>query len=227
MTQIYFVTGTDTDAGKTLTVAALLENVRKRGKVALGFKPVASGLEILQEGLCNKDVISIQKHNSYPLKYDECVGYQFDEAVAPHIAACSSGTVIDTGLFDEGINHLLDMNPDYLFIEGAGGWMLPLGPDSFMSQWVSKHQYPVIITVGVCLGCLNHAVMTQRLIENMGCKVAGYVLNQVFPGLMHYQDNISWLKEYFSDIPCLGEIPFLERPYDSDLSGYLNTGILQ
>lgn len=227
MTQIYFVTGTDTDAGKTLSVAALIESVKRSGKIALGYKPVASGLEILHEGLCNRDVLSLQKHNSYSLKYNDCVGYQFDEPIAPHIASASTGVEIKTSVFDEGISHLLSMSPDYLFIEGAGGWMLPLGPDSFMSEWVSKNKFPVIIVVGVCLGALNHAVMTKKLVEHMGCKVAGIVINQVMPGMNQYQANVDWLKNYFSDVPILGEIPFLLRPFESDLSSYLDTEILK
>ncbi len=226
MTEIYFVTGTDTDVGKSTTVAALLEAAKKRQKVALGYKLVASGVEFLLEGIFNRDALSIQKHSSYPLKYGECVCYQFDEPVAPHIAAANTGCVIDVKEFDDGINHLLEMSPDYIFIEGAGGWMLPLDDQTFLSEWVCRHNYPVILTVGVRLGSLNHAALTKRCVEQMGNRLAGYVINQIIPGLKYYKENVNWLKQYFAQVPFLGEIPYLQSPHTCDLSGYLNTDLL-
>ncbi len=226
MTDIYFVTGTDTDAGKTVTTAALLEAAKKRNKVALGYKLVASGVEFMMEGVFNRDVLSIKKHSSYPLKYGECVCYQFDEAIAPHIAASELGVTIDTSEFDAGIDHLLEMSPDYIFIEGAGGWMLPLSERNFLSEWVCSHGYPVIMTVGARLGALNHAVMTRRCVEHMGNRLAGYVINHVIPGFNHQKENADWLINYFNDVPLLGEIPFLESIYTCDLSSYLNTDLL-
>ena len=226
MTAIYFVTGTDTDAGKTLTVASLIEGAKKRGRSALGYKVLASGVEFLREGMLNRDVLSIMKHSSYPLKYAECVAYQFDEAIAPHLAARETGVVIDTAEFDRGLDHLLEMEPDYIFIEGAGGWMLPLSDSTFLSDWVSARGFPVILTVGVRLGCLSHAVMTRMCVEQMGTPMAGYVINQIIPGMNRFRECADWLRNRFADIPLLGEIPFLESRYTCDLSGYLNTDLL-
>lgn len=226
MTEIFFVTGTDTDVGKTLVTAALIEAAKKRNKIALGYKLVASGVEFLSEGVFNRDVLSIKKHSSYPLKYGECVCYQFDEAIAPHLAAGDLGVEINTAEFDQGIAHLLEMSPDYIFLEGAGGWMLPLSGNTFMSQWVCRKGYLVIMTVGARLGALNHAVMTKMCVEQMGNRLAGYVINHVIPGMNHSAENGQWLRQYLTDVPLLGEIPFLEARYTCDLSGYLNTDLL-
>lgn len=222
MTDIYFVTGTDTDVGKTLAVAALMQNAAASGKTVIGYKPVASGCEQTKDGLRNGDVLSALNNANADISYEEIVSYQFKEAIAPHVAAKNEGVEISFEKFDRDLERILDKNPDIVFIEGAGGWMLPLGADRFMPDWVAARKFPVIMVIGARLGFLNHAVMTKECIESRGLEVAGYVLNTGAFAMQRLGENEIWLKEYLKDVPCLGVIPKIERPGTSDLSSFVS-----
>lgn len=223
MTKVYFVTGTDTDSGKTTSVAALMSAVKSKGFSVIGYKPVASGIEDINGFKGNKDILSIKENSSFDLSYEQCYGYIFNEAIAPHIAAIDEKVQIVPEKFNNDLDYLINhYHPDYVFIEGAGGWMLPLGEDIYMSEWVQDSNYSIIIVLGAKLGCLNHFVLTKLVIEHMGLDIAGYVINRPIENMDHYIENISWLKRKFPQIPCLGEIPYVKGLDKSNLGDYID-----
>lgn len=222
VTDIYFVTGTDTDVGKTLAVAALMQNAAASGKTVIGYKPVASGCEMSSEGLRNGDVLSALRNSNAGVSYGEIVSYQFREAIAPHIAAKNENVEISFDKFDADLARLLAKNPDAVFIEGAGGWMLPLGEKRFMADWAAARGFPVIMVIGARLGFLNHAVMTKECIESRGLRVAGYVLNEGAFAMSRLKENEIWLRGHMDSVPCLGVIPKIANPDSSDLSALVD-----
>ncbi len=227
MTRIFFVTGTDTDSGKTTAVAALMQAARLSSFSVCGLKPVASGCSEAGGVLINPDVLSLQENSSFDIPYEQLCCYKFRPAIAPHIAAAEAGVNIDTGLFDQRISEFSSAyHPDLMFIEGAGGWLLPLSGDTFMADWVAERKFPVILVVGAKLGCINHAILTRNEIERSGCTVAGYVINSADPCMDHREQNISWLKNYFSDLPLLGEIPRVAGGGMKNLGIYIDIKLL-
>ena len=203
MTRIFFVTGTDTDSGKTTAVAALMQAARLSSFSVCGLKPVASGCSEAGGVLINPDVLSLQENSSFDIPYEQLSCYKFRPAIAPHIAAAEAGVNIDTGLFDKRISEFSSAyHPDLMFIEGAGGWFLPLSGNTFM------------------------AILTRNEIERSGCTVAGYVINSADPCMDHREQNISWLKNYFSDLPLLGEIPRVAGGGMKNLGIYIDIKLL-
>lgn len=227
MTKTLFITGTDTDSGKTTVTAALMQAARSLSLKVLGLKPVASGCELRDNVLINTDVSSIHGNSSFDVPYEKLSCYKFPPAIAPHIAAAESGVNIDTSVFTRRADGLVsEFHPDVFFIEGAGGWYLPLSDCTFMSDWVAARGLPVIITVGARLGFLNHAVLTRNEIMRAGCRVAGYVVNHADPHMERFDENIAWLKNYFKDIPLLGEIPHVQKAELNNLGKYIDSKIL-
>lgn len=221
MTKTFFITGTDTEVGKTVSTVALLRAASKRNLLAAAYKPVASGCDLMEEGLCNQDVVMLQKNATVGQAYDEVVGYCFEPHIAPHIASEECGIPIQLDVLSQGLARLRDTDADMIFVEGAGGWRLPLGNGHFLSDWVRHEDLPVILVVGAKLGCLNHAMLTYEAICHDHLKLAGWCVNRVHPGMSHYRLNVETLKSLIP-APFLGEIPYLARPFESDLGQYLD-----
>lgn len=221
MTKTFFVTGTDTDVGKTISCMALLQAAVQRGLRTVGYKPVAAGCELMEEGLCNRDVVMLQHAANIKLPYDQVVGYAFEPAVAPHIAAEASGVPIRFDVLSNGLHQLKQTDADILFVEGAGGWRLPVGHGHFLSDWVKFEDMPVILVIGARIGCLNHAMLTYEAIRHDHLNLAGWCLNQVHQGMSHYEENLDTLQALLP-APFLGQIPYLPRPHESDLGQYLD-----
>ena len=167
----------------------------------------------------------LQKNTSLHLAYDEVVGYCFEPHIAPHIAAEETGVPIEFDVLSEGLNRLRETDADVLFVEGAGGWRLPVGHGHFLSDWVRHEDLPVILVIGVKLGCMNHAMLTYEAIQRDRLRIAGWCINQIHPGMSHYKANVETLKSLISE-PFLGEIPYLARPFESDLGHYLDISAL-
>ncbi|MEC4725754.1 dethiobiotin synthase [Shewanella sp. D64] len=207
---MYFVTGTDTDCGKTLVSSALLCQAKHQGKKTLGLKPIASGCEETVSGLRNSDALSLISQSSIELTYSQVNPISFQPAIAPHIAAVQTGTDISAQCV---LNHLtptlsLVDEHDFCLVEGAGGWRLPLGDGGYLSQVVQQLSLPVILVVGIKLGCLNHAILTQEAILADGVKIAGWVGNIVDPDTACLEDNIASLDQMMT-ATCIGIIPHL------------------
>ncbi|MFT6988124.1 MAG: dethiobiotin synthetase [Paraglaciecola sp.] len=229
----FFVTGTDTEVGKTFVSEALLILLNKKGLLTAGYKPIAAGCEVTAEGLRNEDALALQKHSSLDLSYDEVNPIAFEAAIAPHLAAQNlnedkTAQPISVDTVREGFNYLLQKKPDVLIVEGAGGWRLPLGIDyegqaRYLSEFVVERNLSVILVVGMRLGCLNHAVLTAECIRNDGLKIAGWVANQVDPDMPMLDANIDSLKTLL-DAPFIGTIPRLKTPADAGV--YLDLSVL-
>lgn len=226
----YFIAGTDTDSGKTLVASSLLYLAKQQGST-LGVKPIASGCELTTEGLRNPDALALMEHSSVRLDYTQVNPFAFEPAIAPHIAAKQLGVNLDAQTVAEHLASLPLMDVDFALVEGAGGWRLPLNenlrqagkinPQGFLSYVVSQLDMPVILVVGVKLGCLNHALLTQEAILNDGVRIAGWVANCVDPHMDVTSDNLSTLTTLMQ-APCLGIIPYLAESNAENAAQYLD-----
>lgn len=211
---VFFVTGTDTEVGKTFISQTIMHIYEQKRKTCVGYKPVASGSVITPEGLRNEDAVCLQNASTFTLKYDEVNPYAFEEAVAPHLAAQRARREICLKSIADGYEKLLRKQADLTVVEGAGGWRLPIGNRTFMSDFVRDYQIPVILVVGVRLGCINHACMTAEVIKQDGLNIAGWVANHVDAEMPFLTENIKTLRDHI-DAPFLGEVPLVKSPRDA------------
>ncbi|GGP50317.1 ATP-dependent dethiobiotin synthetase BioD [Shewanella algicola] len=239
---LYFVTGTDTDSGKTLISAALLAKATGH---KCGFKPIASGCDVTEDGLRNSDALMLMAQSNMGLAYQEINPISFEPAIAPHIAASQVNTALSAqGVFDSMLNPAM-VNADFALIEGAGGWRLPLGNGEYLSDTVKLLQttlqqetstygnsvqlthavtknttLEVILVVGMKLGCLNHALLTQEALLADGVSIAGWVANQVDADMAFIDDNLQSLQQMMQ-APLLGYVPHLANPSAENAARYL------
>ena len=219
-----FITGTDTDSGKTVVACGLLHALAGTGLRVSGFKPVAAGAEPTSEGLRNADALALRALGTPPADYDLVNPACFEPAIAPHIAAAEAGTSIDWSRI-LAAHRQLRRAYQVLVVEGAGGWRVPLDRERDMADLAAALGYPVVLVVGLRLGCLNHALLTAEAILNRGLSLAGWVGN-VPGGVMERQeDNLATLGERIP-APCLGAVPTLERPTPEAVSRHLRVASL-
>lgn len=221
----YFVAGTDTDSGKTLVSSALLHLAERQGKTSLGLKPIASGSHYHSiDGelvLQNADALSLMESSSITLPYQVVNPFTFEPAIAPHIAATQVGIELTVRTLVKAIDLDAVNSAELGLIEGAGGWRLPLNQDEFLPDLIRELSLPVILVVGVKLGCLNHALLTQEAILADGLKIAGWVANQVDEEVACLRENLQYLHSHI-DAPCLGSIPYLKDPSPENAAIYLD-----
>jgi len=204
-----FVTATDTGAGKTLVSCALLSGLAAGGLETAGFKPVAAGARRTPEGLRNEDAELLQRFSSVALDYRETNPVTLEAAIAPHIAAAARGIPISVEDLARQCRCLKD-KADVVVTEGAGGWLVPLSGERFMSDLASMIGDPVVMVVGMRLGCLNHALLTEESIRARGSELLGWVANRIDPHMPVFEENLSTLNARLGR-PCLGVIPWLGR----------------
>lgn len=187
--------------------AGLLQLARKQGLSCLGLKPVAAGCDETSNGLCNEDALLLQSVSSVKLPYQQINPVALKAAASPHIAAQNEKRVLSAdrlaGFCRSGFRLA-----DVTFVEGAGGWRVPINPTETMADLVRILQLPVILVVGMRLGCLNHALLTAEIIRQDGLLLAGWVANVVDPHMMYLEENIQTLQNRIH-APCLGVVPFL------------------
>ena len=225
MTERFYVTGTDTEVGKTVASTALLQAARLLGRRAVGYKPVASGSEMTDEGLRNSDALALQRNSALPLRYEEVNPYTFAEPTSPHIVSADEQRPIEADVLSAGLR-ALEAQADWVLVEGAGGWFTPLSPTLTLADWVRDEQLPVILVVGVKLGCINHAVLTAQAVQQAGLRLAGWIANDVVPPGRRHAEYLSALQRMLP-APLLGEIPWLgESVDDRPLGGYLDLSLL-
>ncbi len=208
MSAAFFIAGTDTEVGKTTIAAGLLCAARRQGLSTAACKPVASGSENTADGLRNSDALALLGQCSLPLSYDEVNPLAFAPAIAPHLAAREAGVELTAAALLAPVRHVLDQGADFTVVEGAGGWRVPLGDGGFLSDLPIALGLPVILVVGVRLGCINHAVLSAEAIERDGLKLAGWVANIVDPETSRLDENLATLTELLT-APCLGRVPRL------------------
>ncbi|SFH64543.1 dethiobiotin synthase [Modicisalibacter xianhensis] len=205
----YFVTGTDTDAGKTFVSAALLASARRQGRTTLGLKPVAAGCERVGGMLRNIDALLLQAQSFPPVDYATVNPVALEPAIAPHLAAQRAGVQVCLDDLERMLQRILDARPeDTILIEGAGGWRVPLNAEEDLSGLAVRLELPVILVVGMRLGCISHARLTLEAIRAEGLRVTGWVANQIDPNMREYEANLETLHRCL-DAPFLGAIPWL------------------
>ncbi len=201
-----FVTGTDTEIGKTRVTQALLAGLRAAGRRCVGMKPVASGAVVTSDGLRSEDALALMQQASVQAPYDVINPYLFEPPIAPHIAAEEAGVAVRFARIAEAYASLCEQAGDVV-VEGVGGWRVPLGEDGDVAALAAYLQLPVVLVVGVRLGCINHALLTAESIVYSGCVLQGWVANIVDADMVHAMDNIATLRTKLS-APCLGVLPY-------------------
>jgi len=210
----FFVTGTDTEVGKTFCSAALLRAARLKGLPALGLKPIAAGCERTAGGLRNEDALALIAAAETSLDYAIVNPFALEPAIAPHIAAAEADVLLEAEtvaahckahLPAEGLN----------LVEGAGGWLVPLNENQSFADIASALTLPVILVVRLQLGCINHALLTAQAVQQSGLRLAGWVANEGPAGMDRQQENVETLT---ARLPCprLGCMPWLGDAPDLD-----------
>jgi len=222
----YIVTGTDTGVGKTTVALALMAALQARGLRVAGMKPVAAGGIATPDGFHNDDAVRLQRQSSVSAAYELVNPYVFAPPIAPHLAAAAAGVIMD-------LDHIkrcyaaLAAQTDAVVVEGAGGWRVPLDEQRSMADLVSALDLPVILVVGLRLGCLNHALLTAEAIARSGIRLAGWVANGIDPGFAYRAENVAYLERHLAApllgvIPCHGHIP----PDAAVLAAHLSVHVL-
>ncbi len=206
----YFVTGTDTEIGKTLIASALLHVFRKQGMTALGMKPVAAGTSLRDGRRINDDVETLISASSVEADRTLVNPYLFDDPIAPHIAAADEHRAIDVGHIVQCFGQLAAM-ADVVVVEGVGGFRVPLGENFDTADLACRLALPVVMVVGIRLGCINHALLTAEAIRNRNLVCAGWVANQVDRQMQRQEENLAALRARL-DMPCLGSVEYLSPP---------------
>ncbi|MGE6606849.1 dethiobiotin synthase [Halomonas sp. NPDC076908] len=222
----FFITGTDTDVGKTLVTSGLLYTARQQQLSTLGLKPVASGSERINGHLRNRDALALQQQSVPPVAYERVNPLTFEPAIAPHLAALEVGQPLKASAIAHFLSETLRQSPrDFTLIEGAGGWRVPLNDQDDFCDVAIALELPVILVVGLKLGCLNHARLTAEAIRADGLLLAGWAGSVVDPLFAadpaRFDANIAHLNAKLA-APCLGIIPHLAHPDAATAHRYLS-----
>ncbi len=206
MTQGFFITGTDTEIGKTHSAVKLIRHWQGEGLRVAAMKPVASGCEILPDGRWFNDDVDRLVAATGQTDLELMNPYRFLPPVSPHIAAREAGVEISLATI---LDHYRRLCPghDRVVVEGAGGWFAPLSDRCLMEDLARELALPVILVVGMRLGCINHALLSVAAIRASGLELAGWIANRVVPDQLAYADNLATLRARI-DAPLLLELPF-------------------
>lgn len=206
MTFKFFITGTDTGIGKTYVSVALLRKFSNEGFSTFGMKPIASGCQQINYKLYNEDALAIQKASSIKKAYEYVNPFTFKLPIAPHIASQLNNKYFSKHEVVETINRIFKVPADIFIVEGIGGWFVPLNRKELMSDIVKLLNIPVILVVGIRLGCLNHALLTAAAIEQEKIPLAGWVANCLQPNIPVLAENIKTLQDWIK-APCWAVLP--------------------
>jgi dethiobiotin synthetase len=201
-----FVTGTDTEVGKTRIATGLCAAFVDAGLRVTAMKPIASGCRRTPAGLRNDDAESLLHSMNVRASYGEVNPYAFEPAIAPHIAAAEAGVSVDFTVLDHCFERL-QLQSDITIVEGAGGWLAPVDTTRNFADLATRWGLDVVLVVGLRLGCLNHALLTQESVHRHGLRLVGWVGNCIDPAFERLEQNIATLKSRLN-APCLGEIPY-------------------
>lgn len=220
----YFITGTDTGVGKTLVACALLRAFAARGRRVVGMKPVAAGATAAAGGWRNEDVAALAEASNVQAAREWINPYLLAAPVAPHLAAATEGVAIDLGRIEQSLAHLRAVS-DIVVVEGVGGFRVPLTAREDSADLAERLGLPVVLVVGMRLGCLNHTLLTEEAIGMRGLRLAGWVANRIDPGMARAADNVAALSERLG-APLLGDIPFMREPRAVEAASALAVGRL-
>ncbi|MFI3223013.1 MAG: dethiobiotin synthase [Methylococcaceae bacterium] len=206
-TQGYFITGTDTDVGKTCATIALMRYFKRQGKTVLGMKPVASGCTLQADELKNADALLIQENASVKVDYQLINPYAYELPVSPHIAGVHNP--VKLAIIVERFNSLKAL-AEVIIVEGAGGWYAPLNAQDDISDLANALALPVILVVGLRLGCINHAKLSYQAIQLSGSACVGWIAVCVDPDLLNRDENIQTITADLP-VPLIGVLPYQDE----------------
>jgi len=208
MTQSWFVAGTDTEIGKTFVTAALIHTARRAGMTALGMKPIAAGADEVDGERINEDAARLRAAGSFDPGLAQLNPLCLAAPIAPHIAAAEEDLTIEFPPLLDAYTALC-ARADAVFVEGVGGFRVPLGPDQDTADLALAFGLPVILVVGMRLGCINHALLTAEAIRARGLVLAGWVANEIDPDMLRFRENVEAIEARI-DAPLLGTVAFCE-----------------
>lgn len=206
----FFVTATDTDAGKTYVTTGLLRAAGRAGLRSLGLKPIAAGADKIDGILRNDDALLIQSSSSVQLPYEQVNPVVLESAIAPHIAAADERRLVTVSRLEGYLKGALLTPNDLALIEGAGGWRVPLNDREMLSDLAKSLGFPVILVVNMKLGCLNHALLSAEAIVRDGLPLAGWVANGGQESMLRYEENLASLQALLS-APLLGTLSWQDK----------------
>jgi len=210
-----FIAGTDTEVGKTYVATALVRALVRSGQRVGVMKPVAAGAEATPDGLRNDDALALMKAANVPAPYAAVNPFCLSVPTSPHIAARMAGIRIDLAAIQQQYLTLINgPGIDVVAVEGAGGWYAPISETETMADVATALQLPVLLVVGLRLGCLNHALLTAQAIEAAGLPLAGWIANHVQPHFEHAGENISLLERRLH-APLLESVAFNASAFGS------------
>ncbi len=221
LTKGFFILGTDTGVGKTFVASSVLSILKANHYSTMGLKPIASGVQLTIEGLRNDDALCLQKAASLYLPYEQINPFCFSEPIAPHIAADRENRQLTVALVLEACQQSLSQPVDYCLVEGIGGVCVPLNEKETFTDLVQVMGFPIILVVGLRLGCLNQALLTWKYLQSRKLQVRGWLANQVDPTMECVEENIKLLNAMLP-LPYLGFYPYLKKPTLSDFSSLID-----
>lgn len=202
----YFITGTDTGIGKTWASLALMRFFQAHGLTVVGMKPIAAGCFLEGGQWRNEDALLLQACSSLPVEYEKLNIYPLTLPASPHIAAQAQGITVQLSNIVEQMQVLQNL-ADVVIVEGAGGLEVPINPRQRIADLAAALGLPVILVVGLKLGCLNHALLTQDAMQRRGLRCIGWIANRLQPDFLCWQENLATLRSELN-FPLLGIIPF-------------------
>ena len=211
----FFVTGTDTDVGKTYIASALVRHFVEQGYKTIGMKPVAAGCDRVNGELRHGDVEALVAASNVQTALSDVNPYAFVPAIAPHIAAEQAGLNVSLEKIQQAFDGLKSQ-ADVVVVEGAGGFRVPINQQETMADLAIKLNLPVILVVGIRLGCINHALMTAGSIKAAGLNLVGWVANRMDPNMTVLEENIATLKAMIK-APCIADVAWNEEPSFSQI----------
>jgi dethiobiotin synthetase len=194
MKKAYFVTGTDTDAGKTHVACQLIAQHVAQGLKVVGMKPVAAGCKLVNGEWLNQDVQKLNATSNVKAPLELVNPYCFNEPIAPHLAANMAGVEIKIDKITYAYQQLTNM-ADVVIVEGAGGFLVPLNQTQSLADLAEALALPIILVVGMKLGCINHSLLTAEAIKARGLKLHGWVANHIDPNMAMRKENIATIEE--------------------------------
>lgn len=206
----FFVTGTDTEVGKTLISGALIIHLKKQYAVVAGFKPVVAGMSLIAGKMCNEDILALSSAMNYQPQEDylDICPYQLSTPAAPHLVAKASAIDLDYSVMLNAFKNLREKS-DAIVVEGVGGFKVPFHDGKTSADFAQDIGLPIVLVIGMRLGCINHALLTVEAIQSRGLQLAGWVANTIGPMAL-LQENIETL-EHLIPAPLMGVIPELPK----------------
>lgn len=190
MKQAYFITGTDTGVGKTYVACKLIQQFISQGYKVIGMKPVAAGVDFVDGKWVNEDVVKLEAASNVKASRELINPYSLNEPIAPHIAAEKTGVEIEIEVIRQAFNQLAKM-ADIVIVEGAGGFLVPLSEQKTMADLAVALNIPIVLVVGMKLGCINHTLLTVEAIKARQLKLHGWVANQLSPDMLALEENLA------------------------------------